>query len=219
MSAAPILEAVRIPKWVKSLNSFCHWVCTSEFPQSWQIAYLNGEIWIDMSPERILSHNQVKTPITAALYTLVQESGLGRFLGDRVLLRNSRANLSTEPDGIFVSTAARKSKRVRIVKDSSGMDVLRGAPDMVLEVLSESSRKKDLIDLRERYWTAGIQEYWIVDALSETLHFDILRRGPKGYKAAIKREGWVKSAVFGKEFRLTSKLDELEEPVYTLESR
>ena len=118
-----------------------------------------------MSPERILTHNQVKTAMSAALFTLARNTGLGRFYADRVLLRNSRANLSTEPDGIFVSNAARKSKRVKIVKDRGGMDVLRGAPDMVLEVLSESSRNKDLIDLRRsRYWLAGIQEYWIVDA-------------------------------------------------------
>ncbi len=38
-----------------------------------------------------------------------------------------------------------------------------GAPDFVLEVLSESTRRKDLIIKLNKYMTAGCREYWIID--------------------------------------------------------
>jgi Uma2 family endonuclease len=48
-------------------------------------------------------------------------------------------------------------------------------PDLVIEVVSESSRDRDYTEKRDEYWTLGVKEYWIVDAkLRQTL---ILKRG------------------------------------------
>ena len=38
-----------------------------------------------------------------------------------------------------------------------------GAPDMVVEVLSKSTRKKDMSIKLHKYSNAGVREYWIVD--------------------------------------------------------
>lgn len=38
-----------------------------------------------------------------------------------------------------------------------------GAPDLVIEILSKSTRKKDSIIKLNKYMDAGVQEYWIVD--------------------------------------------------------
>ena len=38
-----------------------------------------------------------------------------------------------------------------------------GAPDLIIEVVSPSSRKRDYIIKLNKYWTAGVKEYWIVD--------------------------------------------------------
>ena len=40
---------------------------------------------------------------------------------------------------------------------------LYGAPEYVMEVLSESTREKDLEKKRNKYSNAGVREYWIVD--------------------------------------------------------
>lgn len=40
---------------------------------------------------------------------------------------------------------------------------LMGAPDLVIEVLSPSSRKKDMLLKLSKYMKAGVREYWIVD--------------------------------------------------------
>lgn len=38
-----------------------------------------------------------------------------------------------------------------------------GAPDLVVEVLSPSSKKKDMQIKLSKYYDAGVREYWIVD--------------------------------------------------------
>jgi Uma2 family endonuclease len=73
--------------------------------------------------------------------------------------------------------------------------------------------------LRELYWKAGIPEYWLVDDRGEELEFSILRHGPRGYTPVRKQGGWVKSAVFGKSFRLLRQHDEDGLLEYTLEVR
>ena len=37
-------------------------------------------------------------------------------------------------------------------------------PELVIEVVSESSRDRDYTQKRDEYWTLGVKEYWIVDA-------------------------------------------------------
>ena len=48
-------------------------------------------------------------------------------------------------------------------------------PDLVVEVVSESSRDRDYTEKRDEYWTIGVKEYWIVDAKLEQVL--ILKRG------------------------------------------
>jgi Uma2 family endonuclease len=90
---------------------------------------------------------------------------------------------------------------------------------MVLEVVSPSSVEKDTVILRQAYWEARKREYWLVDARKEPLKFDIFRLGPKGYVSTRKQDGWVKSAVFGKAFRLTKTQVSAGRPEFSLEVR
>jgi hypothetical protein len=59
-----------------------------------------------------------------------------------------------------------------------------------------------------------------VDARKEPLTFDVFRHTAKGYTATRKQDGWLKSAVFGKSFRLTQQVDPaLGDVVFNLEVR
>ncbi len=122
-----------------------------------------------------------------------------------MLVSHSAAGLSTIPDGVFVSHESVASGTVvRIGGATNDFMELLGTPDVVLEVVSASSVEKDTELLPELYWQAGIPEIWLADA-RDALAFDIFRRGPKGYAATrTQAGGWVKSAVFGRSFRLTS---------------
>jgi Uma2 family endonuclease len=214
-------EVVQVPAWVVDHASFRRWVHSDEFPErTGRICYLNGEVWIDMSTEQFFSHNQVKGEYNRSLANLIKTERLGRFIPDGMLISNDEASLTAQPDGAFASQKTLRTGRLRLVEGKKeGYVELEGTPDMVLEILSASSVGKDTVKLRELYWKAGIPEYWLVDARGDKLVFDILRRGPKGYTPVRKSGGWLKSAVFGKSFRLTRQTDELGNPEYTLEVR
>jgi Uma2 family endonuclease len=213
-------ESVHVPASVTDLASFRRWFHSDAFPEKGRICYLDGEVWIDMSMEPFFSHNQVKTEFTATLCQLARSADLGRYVDDGMLLSNAEADFSVVPDGVFISHDALDTGRVRLIEGKHGGYVkLEGSPDMVLEVVSDSSVTKDTVTLREAYAEAGIREYWLVDARGEKVLFDILRLTAKGYLPTKKVGGWIKSTVFGRSFRLVTGTDRRGDPTYTLEVR
>ena len=142
------------------------------------------------------------------------------FLGDGLRLSNTDADISCKPDATFIATETLRSGEARLVEGmEEGYVEVEGSADMVLEVVSPSSVQKDTVDLRQAYWEAGVKEYWLVDARSEPLKFEILRHTPKGYVATRKQGGWLKSAVIGKSFQLTQSKSALGHPEFTLAVR
>jgi Uma2 family endonuclease len=195
---------VTVPDWVLDLESFRRWADSDDFSEKDRVSWLGGEVVIDMSKEQLFSHGQVNLAIGARLFGLSTEEVPGYFWSDGAVVSNEEANLSVKPDGVFVSRTGVDAKIVRFVEGvEEGHVEIEGSPDMVLEVVSRSSVRKDTVLLRARYWTAGIREYWLVDARKEPISFDILRHTEQGYVPARKLKGWLASQVFGKAFRLT----------------
>lgn len=213
-------DTILVPDWVIDLESFRRWCDDDAFPEIGQVSFLDGEVWIDMSKEQLFSHNQVKTEFTRVLAGLVRAGRLGRYFSDGAFLSNVEADVSNQPDGMFVSTEALSEGRVRIVEGrTDGYVELEGSPDMVLEVVSRSSVEKDTEVLRRAYAVAGVREYWLADARGGAVKFDILRRTRNGYGAIRKRAGWARSEVFGHWFRLSSGASSDGYPEFTLEAR
>jgi Uma2 family endonuclease len=194
-------RGVIVPTWIVDHRSYRRWAISDDFPNIGWISYLDGLIWVDLNMERLI-HNQIKTQIGAVLTLLVQSLALGYYFGDRMLITNRKARLSTEPDGMFVSYESIRSGRVLMNKQEATIE-LQGSPDMALEVVSASSVEKDTELLPQLYRRASVREYWIVDPRGTELKFDILRLAAKGYDLSPKRNGWVKSEIFGKSFRIT----------------
>ncbi len=213
-------RAVHIPAKIVDLESFRQWTRSEAFPEEGRICYLAGEVWVDVSMEQLFFHNQIKQECNRVLGTLAREGKSGRYIPDGMRLTHVAADLSCEPDALFVSTATLRSNRVRLIQGKSeGIVELEGTPDMVLEILSDSSVIKDTERLYDLYHRAAIPEYWLIDVREERLEFNILRNTAKGYVATRKQAGWLKSKVFGKSFRLTRESDALGHPEYTLDVR
>jgi Uma2 family endonuclease len=213
-------DHVTIPSDVTDLESFRRWADSDDFPETGRICYLMGEVWVDMSKEQIFSHVQVKTEYTVVLGGLGKAERLGLYLTDGVLLNNALANISVRPDGTFISQRTLESNRIQLVEGAeTGYVEVEGTPDMVLEIISDSSVQKDTEILREGYWKAGIPEYWLVDARSKPAIFDILKYTARGYAATRKQGGWVKSGIFGKSFLLAQTTNVLGHPEFTLRIR
>ncbi len=207
---------LRVPNWVVDLDSFRRWVDEDDFPQKVRVWYLKGEVWVDMSKEQLFSHLAVKNEIARVLTGLVKAGQLGLFFPDSLFLSNPQADIAGNPDGTFSSNETLQSGRVRLIEGERGGYVeMQGSPDMVLEVVSNSSTHKDRVTMRQAYWECEIKEYWLVDARKE-LEFDILRRTARGYVATRKHGGWLKSAVFGKSFRLREGINALGHREFTL---
>lgn len=209
---------VRVPGWVVDLESFRRWSDDDAFPESGQISFLLGEVWVDMSKEQLFTHNQVKTEFTRVVAGLIKASRAGRYYSNGAFLSNVEADISNQPDGMFVSHESVREKRVRIIEGQrEGHVELEGSPDMVLEVVSRSSVGKDTEVLRQAYAKAGIREYWLVDARVEPARFDILRQGRSGHTPVRKRAGWARSEVFDRWFRLRQEWGEDSFPEFLLD--
>lgn len=209
-----------IPDDVTDLEAFRRWAHSAAFPDRGRIWWLAGRVWADMGQEQLFTHNLVKTQIAAVLTRLVDDDNLGVLFGDGVLLSNFEADISGNPDATFLSAATLASDRVRLIEGAeAGYVEIQGSPDMVLEVVSRSSTRKDQVHLRRAYWVAGVREYWLADARTDPPRLDVLRHGPRGFTATRPQGGWVRSAVFGRSFRLTRGADVGGYPRYRLDVR
>ena len=65
-----------------------------------------------------------------------------------------------QPDILFIS----KERRSII-----GEKNIQGAPDLVIEILSEATAYRDLVKKKKLYERFGVKEYWIVDPQEKTI--------------------------------------------------
>ena len=73
-----------------------------------------------------------------------------------------------QPDVLFISRA-----REHTITDAN----VRGAPDLVIEILSPSTADQDLGYKHDLYGRYGVLEYWIVNPMAETIAVHRQREG------------------------------------------
>jgi Uma2 family endonuclease len=201
---------LRIPPGAGTLEGFRRWTGSDCFPERGRIDFLAGGLEIDLSPENLHKHGAPKVAIAAALYDMVVRSGKGTVLVDCTRIVSVEADLSVEPDVLAVLWASIESGRVRQVPAAGGEPgsfiEFEGAPDLVVEVISDSSQAKDRRRLPPLYAKAGIPELWLVDARDKGrkgMSFGIHHLGPNGYVLAPPdADGWCESRVLGRRCRL-----------------
>lgn len=193
--------AVTIPREAFELPGFRRWHAAlgEEAPR---VHFLQGDLHVDMTPQNLRTHLPVTTAINAVLALLARDHDLGEYFADGAWLTHEAVGLSTVPDGLFVRWATFSSGLARVSAERE--DELEGRPDMVLEVVSRSSATKDEAVLPALYAAAGIPEYWLVDARGDgepALRLLVLEAG--AYRdAPHDADGWVRSPVWGRRFRL-----------------
>ena len=66
-----------------------------------------------------------------------------------------------------------------VVCDKSKLDgkICRGAPDLVIEIISPSSARMDRVYKYRKYQQAGVREYWIVDPEANFVQTGVLKGG------------------------------------------
>ena len=127
---------------------------------------LDGEL--AMTPAPSLKHQRVQVRLGEPLARFVRENALGEFFFAPcdVLLSDTDV---VRPDLLFVSR-----ERAHLL---SGGENVRGAPDLVVEILSPATAERDRGYKRALYAKHGVAEYWLVDPASETVWVHRLRNG------------------------------------------
>jgi Uma2 family endonuclease len=206
VAALTIDERIRVPASAMTHEGFRAWATSDGFPEGLRATFVDREVLLDMSPESIESHNKVKLCIASTLHQLVKKERLGEVFDDGVLLTHEAAGLSSEPDTMFVAWATFQTGRARLVEKANRKDdyiEVVGSPDVVVEIVSDSSERKDQRLLREAYLRAEVGEYWLVDARSPALSFQIFVRQGGRWSTPAPSDAPQRSEVLRRAFALS----------------
>ena len=200
-------EQIEVPMDLRCLADFRRWATSDDFPECGRIDYITGRIDVDMSPEDLHTHGILKTELVGVLWRRIKEQGLGQIYTDSTRVSCPDADLSAEPDVVFVSESSLDGGRVRFVPKAGGAAdryvELEGPPDLIVEIVSDASVRKDTQRLPAAYHRAGVTEFWLIDARGEDLLFRIHGRGPSQYEPAeTDADGYQHSTVLAHRYRL-----------------
>jgi Uma2 family endonuclease len=112
---------------------------------------IDGEHYVTPSPNT--KHQAVSANLMARLWIYLRDHPGGWVFAAPFDVIFSDVDI-VEPDLIYIS------------RDRAGVltgQHVRGAPDLVVEILSPSTRKTDEITKRKRYERFGVVEYWVLD--------------------------------------------------------
>jgi Uma2 family endonuclease len=137
----------------------------AELPES----NLPTELWdgeLSMSPAPSFFHQKIVARLYKALDAWVEQHRLGEtaLAPIDMVLTTRRA---TQPDVVFIA-----NEHLDIIKER-----IMGAADLVAEVLSPGSRRRDRIDKRDLYEQHGVREYWLIDPEAKTVEVLHLESG------------------------------------------
>ncbi|HXR96339.1 MAG TPA: Uma2 family endonuclease [Terriglobales bacterium] len=131
---------------------------------------IDGEHYVSPSP--VPRHQRIVGRLYLLIGTYLQAHHIGELFVAPLDVKLSEHDI-VEPDLLYVASA-----RAGIVGD----DNVQGAPDLVIEILSPSTRGRDLRLKRDRYEQQGVGEYWLVDPASDRI--TVLRRVGDAYVEA-----------------------------------
>jgi Uma2 family endonuclease len=136
------------------------------------------ELWdgeIIMSPAPTPSHQAIVLNFASLLRDFVAAETLGKVFVSPIDVVLSQRRV-VQPDVLFIAKT-----RVKIIQE-----VIRGAPDLIAEVVSEGSWKRDRVDKKGLYEQFGVAEYWIIDPEARTI--EVFALGRKGYELHSRAE-------------------------------
>jgi Uma2 family endonuclease len=123
-------------------------------PEDKRYEILDGDLHMVAAPN--IRHQRISLNLSAALFQHVRSRDLGLLFNAPCDVLLSEENV-VQPDIFFV-----RKGRLGIIGEKN----LSGAPDLVIEILSEGTRSKDQGVKKKIYAKYGVPEYWIVDPVS-----------------------------------------------------
>ena len=131
---------------------------------------IDGEHYVTPSPN--IRHQAIAGNLHWIIRGFVEQNPGGRVFFAPLDILFSMFDV-VEPDLLYVS-----AERLAVLADKN----VQGAPDLVIEILSPSTRRTDETIKRRLYERFGVAEYWIVDPELETLK--VYRRVDDSFRRA-----------------------------------
>lgn len=129
---------------------------------------VRGELFVTPAPT--VDHETIAARLARALDPYVERHGLGLVYRPRAVVR-VRPHSEVEPDLMVRQAPARRG---------TSWDHAP-TPILVIEILSDSTRRRDLADKRALYMEIGVPEYWVVDGGERRFH--VIR--PGGFEETV----------------------------------
>ena len=117
---------------------------------------IDGRHYMNAAPNP--RHQAISRHIQFQLYEAIELKQLGEVINAPIDVQFTNSDV-VQPDIVVV---LKKNRIITSVK-------IEGAPDLVIEILSPSSRKLDASLKKRLYEQSGVPEYWIVDPKREIL--------------------------------------------------
>ncbi|QED46861.1 type II toxin-antitoxin system Phd/YefM family antitoxin [Cytobacillus dafuensis] len=116
--------------------------------------YIDGEIYLLASPKT--AHQIAITELFGIFYNFFQGKKCTPMVAPYdIELRRSQESINmVQPDIMIICDLEEKINE---------QDYYKGVPSLVVEVLSNSTRRKDMIKKLDLYMSCGVNEYWIVN--------------------------------------------------------
>ena len=105
-----------------------------------------------MTPSPVTKHQRIMRELGFELLSFVRVKDLGEIFLAPFDVHLDNENV-VEPDILFIS-----KQRLHIIGEKN----VQGPPDLVIEILSESTANRDLVQKKRLYAKFGVKEYWIV---------------------------------------------------------
>jgi len=140
--------------------------------ERWEL--IDGEAW-DMSPAPSLLHQAVSMRLSLVV------GGHFRGRGCQVFASPVDVALaSAEAEDDKIDTVVQPDLVVVCDREQLQGSHVRGAPELVVEIISPSTARKDEGIKRDRYERAGVAEYWVVYPEARVVHRYRLEGGRYG---------------------------------------
>ncbi|MFY9341176.1 MAG: Uma2 family endonuclease [Planctomycetota bacterium] len=136
---------------------------------------IDGRHYVSPAPDE--RHQAASLELSIAIGLKVKRAGLGRIYTAPFDVHLGRGTL-VQPDLVVVHR-----RNLAVI----GARKITGVPDLVVEILSPSTRGSDRREKKARYQRAGVREFWIVDTDEKTVEQFVLRNGRYG-AAVVWRE-------------------------------
>lgn len=167
-------------------------------PDDRRYEVIDGEL-LPMAPSPESDHQKFSRALVRCLDSYVLSSQLGELLWAPLDVVLDDENV-VQPDLVFVSV-----NRVGIIERKG----IVGTPDLVMEILSPFSARRDRQRKMQLYARFGVKEFWIVDPGSHGIEVFTLKSGVYQLLSKGVQRGRIRSEVLGLEFDVADIIERL----------